>query len=196
MKRKSLFYTFYLTIPCIILTTIALSSFLIHVESGERVGFVTTVLLSFTVFLLMIPSFLPITSDGVPVLGVLLEGSMIVITLVLFANIFSVWVYFREGTPPTWVCKINRFFGRRQKAQKVSATRGVLAGAGLQPTLQMCSIEITEPNEKRTPEHKEEGDETPSNIWQAVSTKLDRAFFVLFVAICAIAYAIYFSEAV
>lgn len=177
------------------LTTIALSSFLIHVESGERVGFVTTVLLSFTVFLLMIPSFLPITSDGVPVLGVLLEGSMIAITLVLFANIFSVWIYFREGTPPTWVCKINRFFGRRQKAQKVSATRSVVAALGLQPTLQMCSIEINKPNEKGTPEHKEE-DETPSNIWQAVSTKLDRAFFVLFVVICPIAYAIYFSEAV
>lgn len=196
MKRKSLYYTFYLNIPCIILTTIALSSFLIHVESGERVGFVTTVLLSFTVFLLMIPSFLPITSDGVPVLGVLLEGTMIVITLVLFANIFIVWIYFREGTPPTWVCKINRFFGSRQKAQKAAATIGVMAAESLQPTSRMPSIEITEPKEKRTPEHTEEEDETSSNIWKAVSTKLDRAFFVSFAVICAIAYAIYFSEAV
>lgn len=200
MKRKPLYYTFYLTIPCVILTVIALSSFLIHVESGERVGFVTTVLLSFTVFLLMIPSFLPVTSDGVPVLGVLLEGTMIIITLVLFANIFVVWVYFQEGEPPEWVQKINRFCGKRQKARKTKNIQAAEAES-LQPALDKsattpCSLELTGLNSVRHMENEQHIKETQRSTWQTVSIKLDRGFFVLFLVVALVSYSVYFKAAV
>ncbi|XP_068676875.1 neuronal acetylcholine receptor subunit alpha-7-like [Montipora foliosa] len=200
MKRKPLYYTFYLTIPCVILTVIALSSFLIHVESGERVGFVTTVLLSFTVFLLMIPSFLPVTSDGVPVLGVLLEGTMIIITLVLFANIFVVWVYFQDGEPPEWVQKINRFCGKRQKARKTKKIQAAEAES-LQPALDKsattpCSLELTGLKSVRRMENEQHIKETQRSTWQTVSIKLDRGFFVLFLVVALVSYSVYFKAAV
>lgn len=200
MKRKSLYYTFYLTIPCVILTILALSSFLIHVESGERIGFVTTVLLAMTVFLLFIPSFLPVTSDGLPILGVLLEGTMIIITLVLFANIFILWVYFREGTPPDWVQKISRFFGRRKgrNSQQVHAAESENLHHGLvKSTASMTGIEMAESNTgtPASPEH----DQRPQKkqyTWQGVSTKLDRGFFILFVTVSFIVYAVYIGVSI
>ena len=199
MQRKSLYYTFYLTIPCVILTILALSSFLIHVESGERIGFVTTVLLAMTVFLLVIPSFLPVTSDGLPVLGVLLEGTMIIITLILFANISVLWVYFRDGTPPDWVQTICWFCGRRKgkRAQQgrvhVAETESALPAA-VKSTATMAAIEMTESN-RGTPspgEHDHKMEEQPTEYtWHRVSTKMDRVFFIAFVIISVIVYGVY-----
>jgi len=198
MKRKSLYYTFYLTIPCVILTILALSSFLVHVESGERIGFVTTVLLAMTVFLLVIPSFLPVTSDGLPVLGVLLEGTMIIITLILFANIFVLWVYFREGTPPVWVQKICWFCGRRKtrNVQQIHAaeTEG-LHPAIVKSSASMAGIEMNESN-RGTPTPVQHAHRVEEHLysWHRVSTKMDRAFFVAFVIVSFIAYVVYIAS--
>ena len=197
MKRKSLYYTFYLTVPCVILTVLALSSFLIHVESGERIGFVTTVLLAMTVFLLVIPSWLPVTSESLPILGVLLEGTMIIITLILFANVFTLWIYFREGMPPDWVQKIARFCGRRKgkKTQQIHAAES----ESLQPAIAksattVAGIEMTESNRGSPTEiQPNQPTEEKHYTWQRVSTKLDRAFFTFFVIVSVIAYVVYIS---
>ena len=196
MKRKSLYYTFYLTVPCVILTILALSSFLIHVESGERIGFVTTVLLAMTVFLLVIPSWLPVTSDGLPVLGVLLEGTMIIITLVLFANIFVQWIYFKDGTPPDWVQKFSQFCGRRKvkKTQRihVASEESQAIPTALKSTTTMAGIEMRESN-RGTPTLDQPGHNLDEHLytWHRVSTKMDRGFFILFIIISLIAYAVY-----
>ena len=198
MKRKSLYYTFYLTIPCVILTILALTSFLIHVESGERIGFVTTVLLAMTVFLLVIPSFLPVTSDGLPVLGVLLEGTMIIITLILFANIWVLRVYFLEGTPPNWVQKICRFFGcetAKRNVQQIHVLSAENPAADRSAT-SMTGIEMTGFNGgTQTQVQQLQRMEENHYTWQRVSTKMDRAFFVTFIVISIIAYVAYMANA-
>ncbi|XP_015749407.1 PREDICTED: neuronal acetylcholine receptor subunit alpha-7-like [Acropora digitifera] len=193
MKRKSLYYTFYLMIPCIILTILAMSSFLIHVESGERIGFVTTVLLSMTVFLLMIPSFLPVTSDGVPVLGVLLQGTMIIITLVLFANIFTQWIYYREGSPPGWLQSLCWLCGRRKGKAEVESHHPSL----VKSAATMEGIEMMESNRGTpVPDAHEKKTERRTYTWQNVSIKMDRLFFLFFVVISIIAYSLYLGASV
>ena len=199
MKRKSLYYTFYLTIPCVMLTILALSSFLIHVESGERIGFVTTVLLAMTVFLLVIPSFLPVTSDGLPILGILLEATMIIITLVLFANIFVLWLYFREGPPPGWVEKIYNFCSNKERnPHQIHVLSAESAyPIAVKSTATMADIEMTDPNggipspAEHTHDHKME--ERPFT-WQRASTRMDRVFFVVFVVISGTAYVVYMAN--
>ena len=196
MKRKSLYYTFYLTIPCIILTVLAMSSFLIHVESGERIGFVTTVLLSMTVFLLMIPSFLPVTSDGLPVLGVLLQGTMIMITFVLFANILTQWIYYREGSPPQWLQSLCWFCGRRKGKTQVTKVEG-LHPSLMKSAATMEGIEMEQSN-RGTPvlDAHEQKTEAKTYTWQKVSVKMDRVFFLLFVVISIISYSLYISASI
>ena len=193
MRRKSLYYTFYITIPCVILTVIGLTSFLIHVESGERIGFVTTVLLAMTVFLLIIPSWLPVTSEALPILGVLLEGTMIIITLILFANIFVQWIYFREGTPPDWVQKISRFCGRRKGRGKQQTRVGRAVAPShyaLKSTASVADVEMTE-SSRNSPEQDNQGTDECYYTWQRVSTKMDRVFFILFIIISVIVYGVY-----
>ena len=194
MKRKSLYYTFYITIPCVILTVIALTSFLIHVESGERIGFVTTVLLAMTVFLLIIPSWLPVTSEALPILGVLLEGTMIIITLILFANIFVQWIYFREGTPPDWVQTISRFCGRRKRRGKQQTRVGSAVAPShyaLKSTASVAGIDMTESSRNSPVEQDNQKMDEYFYTWQRVSTKMDRFFFILFIIISVIVYGVY-----
>ena len=152
-----------------------------------------------TVFLLIIPSWLPVTSDGLPILGVLLEATMIIITLVLFANIWVLRVYFKEGTPPDWVERICCLCirGRRQNIQQIHAqdAEGPLSKAE-KPVASMVTIEMTGSNIDTTSatEHcHKKGDNHLT--WQRVSTIMDRAFFVIFVLISLTSYAVYTADA-
>ena len=188
MKRKPLYHLFYLTIPSMMLMFLALTSFLIPVESGERIGFVTTILLAMTVFLLLIPSFLPETSDGVPILGIGLQATMVIISLVLFCNIFVLKLFFMEGPPPNWVqnlfslCRGNK--GKTVKRIHVSTADSHSSKMAASTN----AIELTEHPEdmRNTPAGWEE---KPEKItWQKVSCKLDHVFFAFFFLVAVITY--------
>lgn len=195
MQRRSLYYMFYLAIPSVLLTVLALGSFLIHVESGERIGFVTTVLLAMTVFLLVIPSFLPVTSDGLPILGVNLQATLIIIALVLFANIFVVRVYFMDGTPPKWIERFCNFCSIK-KSKRVKCINATGPDNGFPTVVKhsaatMAGIEMTESN-RDSPSLVERMEEQEFT-WRRVSIKMDHVFFVVFIVLVAIAYAVTFA---
>ena len=196
MTRKPLYHLFYLTIPSVMLMFLGLTSFLIPVESGERIGFVTTILLAMTVFLLLIPSFLPETSDNVPILGIGLQSTMVIIALVLFSNIFVLKVFFMEGTPPEWVQ--NLFSLCRGKKGK-SVQRIHVSSADVQPKpvvksrASMNAIELSERAEpsRNTPLGWEEKGNKLS--WQKVSVKLDHVFFVIYFLCAVITYTVIYT---
>ena len=158
-------------------------------ESGERIGFVTTILLAMTVFLLLIPSFLPETSDGVPILGIGLQATMVIIALVLFANIFVLKVFFMEGSPPGWVQNIFRLcHGKKGKTvQRIHVSN---ADVQVKPAASMNAIELSERPEgsHNTPVGWEANEEELT--WQKVSVKLDHVFFVFFFLLALITYTI------
>ena len=189
MTRKPLYHVFYLTIPSLMLMVLGLTSFLIPVESGERIGFVTTILLAMTVFLLLIPSFLPESSDGVPVLGIGLQATMIIIVLVLFCNIFVLKLFFKEGTPPKWVQNLCRLccLKKGKTVQRIHVSNASLR-AKSSASANAVELEERSGGKSNTPTvwEKTEDDLT----WQRVSIKLDQMFFVLFVVIVVITYVV------
>ncbi|EDO48132.1 predicted protein, partial [Nematostella vectensis] len=69
MRRKPLFLLFFLASPAVILVALSLASFAIPAESGERIGFVTTILLAMMVFLLLLPEYIPDNADELPIIG-------------------------------------------------------------------------------------------------------------------------------
>lgn len=190
MERKYLYYMFYVFIPSVLLTILALSSFLIHVESGERIGFVTTILLAMTVFLLVIPSFLPVTSDGLPVLGVNLQATMILIAVILFANIFVLRVYFKEGTPPSWVEKLCNFLSFKKSLGATSRPSSVYPSAA-RSLATVAGVELNNFSRGSSPLVK--ASIVPEFTWRRVSMKLDHVFFVVFIIISSITYAVTFT---
>ena len=193
MKRKSLYYMFYLVIPSVTLIIVALSSFLIHVESGERIGFVTTILLAMTVFLLVIPNFLPVTSDGLPILGINLQVTMIIIALVLFANIFVVRIYFKDGTPPDWIGRLCGFFStkKRKEAKRIHASQPNGSHGMVKCSTTLTSIEMTE-SSGESPAFTEKKEEVEFT-WRGLARIMDQGFFVIFIIVSSIAYAVTFT---
>lgn len=192
MSRKPLYHLFYLTIPSIMLMFLTLPSFFIPVESGERIGFVTTMLLAMTVFLLLIPSFLPETSDGVPILGISLQVTLVIMALVLFANIFVLKVFFMEGTPPEWVQSVFNICKKKKSVQRIHASSSDIQPPSVKSRTSVNAIELTPSTSVSTPRGWQEQQVT----WQKVSVKLDHVFFVLFLVCAVISYCIIYISKV
>ena len=69
VKRKPLYYVFNLIMPSIFLTATTLLTFILPVESGEKVSLGVTMLLALTVFLLIVAETMPTTSKNIPLIG-------------------------------------------------------------------------------------------------------------------------------
>ena len=69
MDRNPVFYVIYLLIPSVLMAFVSVLVFLLPPDSGERVGLSITVLLSYTVFLLMVSEFTPRGGANTPILG-------------------------------------------------------------------------------------------------------------------------------
>ncbi|XP_068678247.1 neuronal acetylcholine receptor subunit alpha-10-like [Montipora foliosa] len=94
LDRGSLFYTYNLIIPNFIIAVLAFFSFYIPVECGERLSIVITVVLSKTVFLLLVAESVPPTSDAIPVISMFFTCSIIEVSLALIATGISLKVYY------------------------------------------------------------------------------------------------------
>lgn len=69
IQRQSLFYIYNLVFPCVVITLVAMLGFLLPVDSGERISLMITVMLSLTVFLIVVSDAMPPTSETVPLIG-------------------------------------------------------------------------------------------------------------------------------
>ena len=69
MRRRTLYYLFNIIFPCLWLTVLSLLGFWLPPDSGEKVTLGITVLLAFSVFMLLIAESMPATSEFVPLIG-------------------------------------------------------------------------------------------------------------------------------
>ena len=69
LKRKPLFYVMTLLVPCLMLSLLTGVVFMVPPEAGEKISLSISVLLSFTVFLMILADNMPQTSDKMPILG-------------------------------------------------------------------------------------------------------------------------------
>ena len=59
----------YIILPCFILSGMVLATFLLPVQSGEKISLGVSILVAISVFLLLVAENVPDTSDSVPVIG-------------------------------------------------------------------------------------------------------------------------------
>ncbi|XP_066269277.1 neuronal acetylcholine receptor subunit alpha-10-like [Branchiostoma lanceolatum] len=81
IQRRSLFYVTNLLAPCALLSVLAIFGFYLPSDSGERVGLGITILLSYSVFLLMVSEWMPPTSRTVPLIVVYYTVTMLLVGL-------------------------------------------------------------------------------------------------------------------
>ncbi|TMS13267.1 neuronal acetylcholine receptor subunit alpha-7 [Larimichthys crocea] len=87
MRRRTLFYGLNLLIPCVLISTLALLVFLLPADSGEKISLGITVLLSLTVFMLLVAEIMPATSDSVPLIAQYFATTMVIVGLSVIATV-------------------------------------------------------------------------------------------------------------
>ncbi|KAJ8304971.1 hypothetical protein KUTeg_018554 [Tegillarca granosa] len=91
MKRKPSFYIINIIIPSTLLTVLGVFGFVLPCESGEKVSFEITVMLSLAVFQIMVADSLPPSAETLPYIAIYFAFSLF---LVGYATVMSVIVNF------------------------------------------------------------------------------------------------------
>merc|ERR1719336_3213845 len=110
MRRKTLFYTVNLIIPCMGISFLTVLVFYLPSDSGEKVSLSINILLSLTVFFLLLAEIIPPTSLVVPLLGKLVLFTMILDTFSICVTIVVLNIHFRSPQTHTMAPWIRRVF--------------------------------------------------------------------------------------
>ena len=165
IARKSTFLVFNILIPTVFLSLLNPLVFLLPQQSGERISYSVTILLSFAVFLDVISNNIPKTSSPMPYLCHYVLIVLIASGAITFATIITQKLYLAHGTEPAprWL-RICLCFRSSTANNKVS--------------------DDTENNGK-SPGDTADRHKTTSNISKGVTMediviKLDKVLFVIF----------------
>ena len=109
IRRKTLFYTVNLIIPCVAISFLTVLVFYLPSDSGEKITLCISILLSLTVFFLLLSDLIPPTSLVVPLIGKYLLFTMILVTLSIIITVVVLNVHYRSPTTHVmspWVRKV------------------------------------------------------------------------------------------
>lgn len=110
IKRKPLFYTINLIVPCLLITSLAILVFYLPSNCGEKMTLCISVLLALTVFLLLISKIVPPTSLDVPLVGKYLMFTMVLVTFSIVTSVCVLNVHHRSPSTHTMAPWVRRCF--------------------------------------------------------------------------------------
>ncbi|XP_042369583.1 5-hydroxytryptamine receptor 3A-like [Plectropomus leopardus] len=106
LRRRPLLYVINLLIPSCFLITLDLFSFLLPPQSVDRASFKMTLILGYTVFLLIMNDLLPVTGDTTPLMNVLFSVSLALMVASTLETVFITNIQFssnRYSAVPRWL---------------------------------------------------------------------------------------------
>jgi nicotinic acetylcholine receptor len=109
LRRKTLFYSVNLIVPCVGISFLTVLTFYLPSDSGEKIALCVSILLSLTVFFLLLAELIPPTSLVVPLIGKYLLFTMILVTLSILVTVIVLNVHFRSPSThsmPMWVKRV------------------------------------------------------------------------------------------
>ena len=127
LRRKTLFYTVNLIVPCVGISFLTVLTFYLPSDSGEKISLCVSILLSLTVFFLLLAELIPPTSLVVPLIGKYLLFTMVLVTLSILITVIVLNVHFRSPNThslPDWaknlfLCVMPRLLLMRQPTGKI-----------------------------------------------------------------------------
>uniref|UniRef100_A0A3P8TCW2 Cholinergic receptor, nicotinic, alpha 6 n=1 Tax=Amphiprion percula TaxID=161767 RepID=A0A3P8TCW2_AMPPE len=178
IRRLPLFYTINLIIPCLLISFLTVLVFYLPSDCGEKVTLCISVLLSLTVFLLVITETIPSTSLVIPLIGEYLLFTMIFVTLSIVITVFVLNVHYRTPmthTMPCWVRSVflkvlPRIMLMRRPIDEDSRAGG-LDGSGEFSSVEGCTGKKCPcPCQHETPETSDAGKMTRQLSPQSINT--------------------------
>uniref|UniRef100_A0A8C9C2R2 Cholinergic receptor nicotinic alpha 2 subunit n=1 Tax=Phocoena sinus TaxID=42100 RepID=A0A8C9C2R2_PHOSS len=178
IRRLPLFYTINLVTPCLLISCLTVLVFHLPSECGEKITLCISVLLSLTVFMLLITEIIPSTSLVIPLISEYLLFTMIFVTLSIVITVFVLNVHHRSASThnmPHWVrvaflgCVsrwlLIRASGPKAGTQLPEARAGHLPFPKSSVTVHPSPLQVKED-------------------WRYVAMVIDRIFLWLFILVC------------
>ncbi|XP_022617878.1 5-hydroxytryptamine receptor 3A-like [Seriola dumerili] len=106
LRRRPILYVVNLLIPSCFLMTLDIFSFLLPPASVDRSAFKMTLILGYTVFLLIMNDLLPVTGDTTPLMNVLFSVSLALMVASLLETVFITNIQFSSSqysAVPHWL---------------------------------------------------------------------------------------------
>ncbi|XP_072166681.1 neuronal acetylcholine receptor subunit alpha-7-like [Diadema setosum] len=96
IRRRALYYTLNILVPCMVISSLALLGFTLPVESGEKLSFGITILLSLTVFMLLVAEAMPATSMSVPLIAKYFDCVLLMVALSVVFTVCALNIHYRH----------------------------------------------------------------------------------------------------
>ncbi|XP_045775527.1 acetylcholine receptor subunit alpha-like 2 [Maniola jurtina] len=110
LRRKTLFYTVNLIVPCVGISYLSVLVFYLPADSGEKIALSISILLSQTMFFLLISEIIPSTSLALPLLGKYLLFTMLLVGLSVVITIVILNVHYRKPSTHQMAPWVRKFF--------------------------------------------------------------------------------------
>ncbi|XP_062566319.1 neuronal acetylcholine receptor subunit alpha-7-like [Saccostrea cucullata] len=190
VQRRLLFHTLNTLFPVGLMAFLIPMVFRLHSESGEKIGFSLTVLLAYAVYLTMISDSIPSTSFTPCYLSIYLVFILAISSISVLCTILV--LNFNFGTDADPIPNITRIIVVSIIArmicwrQKSCRPRRKVANSTVELIQDFQSTESAEQKDDLS-------SETDDVTWQDLSTIMDRAFFILFSVLIALATVMFIS---
>ncbi|XP_077988494.1 acetylcholine receptor subunit alpha-1-A-like [Glandiceps talaboti] len=95
IQRRPLFYVFNLIVPGMLVSALTALDFYLSAESGEKITLSITILLSLSVFLLLVAETLPPTSEVIPLISAYYMATMVLVSVSMFFSVIVLALHHR-----------------------------------------------------------------------------------------------------
>ena len=113
IRRRVLYYLFNIILPCVWLSILSLIAFWLPPDSGEKITLGITVLLAFSVFMLLIAENIPATSEMVPLIGIYLTVTMSLTSMSILLTVLVLQLHHATQFAPKIPPAVYYVFTRR-----------------------------------------------------------------------------------
>ena len=211
LERKPQYIIVIVVLPILFLCILNVLVFFLPAESGERVSYSITVLLSIAVFMTIVSDTLPKTSEPLPLISYLLMSSLIISSIIAFITIFNLRLFHKksDAAVPNWLISVYRTMSwsackqrcKRNRVQTVelNENHNSISGTKLLPLNKLAMLtQESETNPQKLCGNTmiAETTETSSGddgtcTWQDISEMVDYVSFIVTTVVTTLGFVIF-----